>query len=131
MGANVVTGPPPASILFRLPAAKNAMNLLSGDQNGVDDPAVPVRGCAVVESSERIHIMLFLVEGSLATNAIFFPFGEIAKPPEKIWSLGGRSVACTGSPGFGVCSSRTALNASAAMMEVAATTHAMRSRRLC
>ena len=53
--ASVSTGPPPASIFFSLPPAKNATDRLSGDQKGNVAPSVPASGWAVNPSSERIH----------------------------------------------------------------------------
>src|SRR5437879_1872939 len=41
---SVCAGPPEASILLRLPAAKNPTKRLSGDQNGKDAPSVPASG---------------------------------------------------------------------------------------
>ena len=39
-----------------MPPAKNAMNLLSGDQNGKDAPSVPASGVAISVATGRSQI---------------------------------------------------------------------------
>src|SRR6516225_11540067 len=48
-------GPPPTAIFLSLASAKNAIQRLSGDQNGSVAFSVPASGCATSESTGRTH----------------------------------------------------------------------------
>src|SRR5437870_10097843 len=91
----VCAGPPVTSIFFSLPPAKNPMKRLSGDQKGRVASSVPESGCALIESSGRIHKRVF-PEASVATKARRSPSGEIAKEPKLAFSGGlmKRRTAC-------------------------------------
>src|SRR5260370_7641135 len=84
----VCAGPPVTSIFFSLPPAKNPMKRLSGDQKGRVASSVPESGCALIESSGRIHKRVF-PDASVATKARQTPSGEIAKTPQLDFSAGG------------------------------------------
>jgi hypothetical protein len=84
---SLCAGPPEASILLRLPAAKQPMRRLSGDQNGTVAPSVPVSGWATLESSFRTQSCT-LPEGSVAVKARRRPSGETATVPNVVFSGG-------------------------------------------
>src|SRR2546427_368688 len=86
-GHSVCAGPPEASILLRLPAAKNPMKRLSGDQNGKDAPSVPASGWGVLESSFRTQSWV-LPEESAAVKPRRRPSGETAMAPNVVFSGG-------------------------------------------
>jgi hypothetical protein len=71
--------PSVVSIRFNLPAAKNPIDRLSGDQNGINTSPVPDSGCDVNESSRRSQISdrPFL---PVATNASRVPSGDNVAP---------------------------------------------------
>ena len=75
----VWTEPSAMSIRFTFPSAKNPIQRLSGDQNGIIAFSVPASGRDVNESSRRTQSCVrsgFCV----ATNASCVPSGEIAPP---------------------------------------------------
>src|SRR5262245_59926627 len=75
-GARTWGAPPPISTLFSTPAAKNAIERLSGDQKGQVAPSVPESGCGDVAARERSQRRDPRL--SDATNTILFPSGERA-----------------------------------------------------
>src|SRR3972149_10268247 len=77
-------GPPVASIFFNLPPAKNAIERLSGDQNGDKAPCVP--GIIDAERARRGRTQRFLLPRlSSATKASFRPPGDRGMwPPPKL-----------------------------------------------
>src|SRR5262245_53928111 len=80
-------GPPETSLVRSLPPAKNAMERLSGDQNGFVALSVPGKGCIVSESNERSQRRV-LPEESLTTIARRRPSGEIEEPRKDACSIG-------------------------------------------
>src|SRR5258706_1017296 len=76
--SHTTMGEPPLTwSRFNLPAAKNATDRLSADQNGYDAPSVPGRGLAASE----LNACTNSIGGAAcvgATNAIWRPSGEIA-----------------------------------------------------
>ena len=80
--------PPASATFFSLPSAKNAIDRLSGDQNGPDALSVPGSGRAASDVSSRIHKPREPLE-STATNASALPSGEITNA--SVWS--GRRVS--------------------------------------
>src|SRR6202451_2106099 len=68
--------PPARSMRFSFPCEPNAIDLLSGDQNGSSGSSVPGSSFASDESSERTHSCHF-PSCEVAVNAIFCPSGEI------------------------------------------------------
>src|ERR1700739_1831548 len=74
---SVIGGPPETAIFLSLPAAKNPMNRLSGDQNGDEAASVPANASAVSASSERTQ-STYLPSTFLATKASLCPSGETA-----------------------------------------------------
>src|SRR5262249_16494594 len=78
----VCGGPPEASTFLSLPAMKNPIERLSGDQNGNEASSVPFNGCAVRESSARTH-NLGLPSAPAWEYTIRLPSGEIAIPLPK------------------------------------------------
>ena len=133
-------GPPAIGTFFSLPAAKNPMNRLSGDQNGNVPPSVPGIGlcCQRGDRSQPD-----LIRGwAPATNTMCRPSGDTANcvavpvpppggPPNDVFS-GGAIVNCTASAA-GVTSParRSAMTAAAisASVDSAATSHATRLDR--
>src|SRR5713101_7925891 len=78
--SQITRGVPPArSTRCSLPGEKNAMDLLSGDQNGYAAPSVPGINRATVPSSglSQSAVTPFAV----ATNAVVRPSGDKALPP--------------------------------------------------
>src|SRR5688572_11072027 len=73
---STIGSPPPIWTFFSLPAAKNAINRLSGDQKGKVPPWVPGIGVAVRAPIGRNQI--WYVDGPPATNTIFWPSGDTA-----------------------------------------------------
>src|SRR5439155_23311474 len=84
--------PPVVSIFLSLPPAKNAMNRLSGDQNGNDAPSVPGRACASTPSSGRIQIW-DAARLLAATNARRRPSGDSASCAAEATGDGGSITA--------------------------------------
>src|ERR1700688_4966798 len=75
--------PPDRSNFFSFPAAKNARNFPSGDQNGYMAASVPGRKRDPVESSERSHRPPVQVLPCVkAANAILLPSGEATGGPD-------------------------------------------------
>src|SRR5262245_38488435 len=75
-------GPPAAEIFLSFPSAKNAMFLLSGDQNGLLASSVPGSGWAVEEPSGRVQSCVF--PSTVAINTILLPSGERKFPSAPI-----------------------------------------------
>src|SRR5438046_2398843 len=73
---NVCGGPPLAATFSNFCCAKYPMNRLSGDQNGYAASSVVGSGCAVNESTGRIHNRT-LPDASRAVNASLLPSGEM------------------------------------------------------
>src|SRR5262245_51345266 len=71
----VCTGPPATSTRFSFPCAKNAIDRLSGDQNGNDASSVPASALGATASSGRTHSIESLPATS-ATNARYCPSGD-------------------------------------------------------
>src|SRR5207247_614683 len=125
----VCGGPPVTSIFFSLPAAKNPMKRLSGDQNGRVASSVPESGCALIESSGRIHKRVF-PEASVAAKAKRSPSGEIAKEPKLAFS-GGLMKRRTARVSVGGRRKFEIVRATAAIrIAIPATAQAISSRRL-
>src|SRR5947207_15640085 len=84
VGASAIdsSDPPVASMRRNFPSAKNASDLLSGDQNGKSALSVPLSGCAK-ELSGRTQSR-GAAAPDFATNAILLPSGDkIAVPPSN------------------------------------------------
>jgi hypothetical protein len=84
--------------LRSLPAAKNATNRLSGDQNGYTAPSVPGRGLAVSVESDRMNSLAG--PEAVAAKTMCRPSGETAKFgtwPANMAFSGAGTVNCTGS----------------------------------
>ncbi len=75
---SVRTAPPEASTILSLPFAKNPMNRLSGDQNGLRAPSVPGSEWAGIASSGRTYNIGCCARAA-AENARRRPSGEAAK----------------------------------------------------
>src|SRR5271157_1659157 len=73
-------GPPPVGTFFNDLSAKNAMELLSGDQNGAKPPSVPGITLACSASSGRSQSMRW-PSGPSAANVRKRPSGEIEGVP--------------------------------------------------
>src|SRR5437870_7898061 len=124
----VCAGPPVTSIFFTLPAAKNPMKRLSGDQKGRVASSVPESGCALIESSGRIHKRVF-PEASVAAKARRSPSGEIAKEPKLAFSGGGTNRR-TARDSVGARRKYETASAMAVRIVIPATAQAISSRRL-
>src|SRR5262245_18867830 len=74
--ATIAAERPLISIRLRVPAAKNPIERLSGDQKGNTAPSVPDMGRPDTESSERSHSCNR--PSSVAAKTIFWPSGESA-----------------------------------------------------
>src|ERR1043165_7754007 len=81
IAAIVRAGSPDRSTADRLPFEKNASCCPSGDQNGLDAPAVPASLTISPERSALTQSAVSPVAWSSATNARCEPVGETA-PPE-------------------------------------------------
>src|SRR5438034_6848710 len=80
--AHSVTGvPPDATTVFSFPSLKNAIVLLSGDQNGYAAPAVPSRTVSVPDSKRLTKRLDCLATPSDTTMAA--PSGETTGGPSS------------------------------------------------
>ena len=77
----VTAVPPAAGTVFSLPSAKNAMVLLSGDQNGYAAPGVPSSGTSRSESSRRTNSPDCLP--TLNETTMVLPSGDTTGGPSK------------------------------------------------
>src|ERR1017187_7090842 len=82
---SVTGGPPAISIRFNFRSAKNASDLLSGDQNGESPPSVPASARAAGESSGRSHRVAGAPLG-WARKTIHRPSGETAAAESGFWN---------------------------------------------
>src|SRR5262245_56928586 len=84
--------PVDSSIFFSLRSAKNATNLLSGDQNGSDAPSVPGTALSSDRSNGRSHRAGLGLLGPGASYTSFDPSGDIASVLDGATPPGGNAI---------------------------------------
>jgi hypothetical protein len=117
--------PPPISMRFSLPSAKNPIDRLSGDQKGEIAPSVPAKGCAVTASSGRIQRRD--APSPEATKTSFRPSGEIANERASLVNGVLMSTRISGS-GAGLSRKRIIASDANPSAKIPATLHARRER---